>query len=130
MLGRACDPVSSQRTPLDQLPLQPQGHRPGVGRADFRMLAIALIGPPPTIIARDRQGGAKGPVGARGRDLLGRGFANAPDQVGVTRGAEADVVWKERRPHDVIVSMNRVDAEHEGHRRPRSRRSRRPEGAR
>ena len=105
-----------QRLPGAKFALQAEGHRSGVGGGDLRILGVAFVAAAPTHVARHRQGRAEGPVGAGDGHLLGGGLADPPDQVGVARGAQADVVRIEGGADDVVVAVHRVDAEQDGDR--------------
>lgn len=90
-------------------------HRAGVGRYDRGLLRIALVSAAPAIILHDGDGRREAPVDA-GRRRLRRGCrADAADEVGVARGAERDVVRKQRRANDVVGAVHRVGAPDDGH---------------
>ena len=79
-------------------------------RDQLGVLAVALVGAAPALVARDRETGREVPVDAGGRDLA-RGHARRRlDERGIVRGAHADVVREDRRALDGAVAVDGVDA--------------------
>src|SRR5690606_14301739 len=103
MLGRARDAAGLERPARLDRPLQAKGQGTGVAPGDLRVLAEALVAAAPAVVARHREGGAEGPVGAGDGHLKRGRLADASDQVGIARGAEADVVREDGGADDVVV---------------------------
>ena len=100
------DPVVPETLPT--LSLEPVDHRRRVGVDHRRVLRVALVDPPPPVVAGDRDGRRECPV-QPGRGDLGRGHGPDPaDQVRVTGRTEPDVVGEQGRTEHVVVSVDRV----------------------
>ena len=111
VLGGGGDPAGGECPPALEPALQALDHRCRVGGHDLRGLAVALVGAAPAVVAGDGQGRREGPVEAGDRHLLGRGLADAADEVRVAGGTEADIVREDGGADDVVVAVHRVDAE-------------------
>ena len=89
-------------------------HRAGVIGLDLWLLRIALVCPPPAIVADDGERGGKGPVDAGSRSLDRGDVADLAHQVAVAGGAESDIVREERGARDVVVAVDGIGAPDHG----------------
>ena len=111
MLGGCRDMARVDRLSRDQRPLQPEHPRLGIVGDQLRVGRIAFIAPSPTQILRHRERRSEGPLDPAPRDF-GRGNrADALDQLGIARGAEPDIVREQSRAGDIVVTVDRIDAE-------------------
>ncbi len=94
------------------LTLQAAHHRRGIRTHEFGRLRIALVGATPTVVARHGDARGEDPVKARRGSLHRRCRANSAQQLRVVRGAEGDVVRKDRGACDVAVAVHGIDPEH------------------
>ena len=99
--------------------LQPLDHRGGISGDKRWIVGIALIGAAPAHIARNRHGRREHPVHAGGRSLLRGRLADTPEEIGIVRGAQADIMRKYRGAANLPVAMHRVDTEQDRYRRMR-----------
>ena len=77
---------------------------------EFRGLAEAFIGTPPTLIARNRDARRKGPVDSGRANLFRRDARSSLNQWRTARAAEPYVVREDHCPEHVAVTMHRIDA--------------------
>ncbi len=117
MLDRGEDVAVVEERRAALQPLQPLDHRLAQRGDQSRILRVTFIGPTPTRVGRDGDGGGEGPVDPGDRDL-GRGrLANAADQFGIAGRAEPDIVREERRARDIVVTVDRVGRPQHWHHR-------------
>ncbi len=90
--------------------LEPPDQRAAELGDEVRVLAEALVGPPPAHVLRDRHDRPERPADAGGARLQRRGAADLLDEGGVVGRPEADLVREDRRPDDVALAVDRVDA--------------------
>jgi hypothetical protein len=117
MFCRRCNRSPLQQPARTRLALQAQHHRFGVLPYQIRDLRVSFVRTAPPIILRHGEGRTKCPVDA-GRRRFRRGrCADTTDQIRIARGAQSDVVRKDRGPDRVVVTVHGVDAEDHGNRR-------------
>ena len=112
MLGGGNDVSGAETVGFALAPLQTFDKRCAKGGDDGGIFGIAFIGPAPAVVAGDGDGGREIPVDSGHLDLDGGRFADPADEIGVARRAQADVVRKDGRPHDIGVAVHRIGAPH------------------
>ena len=94
--------------------LQPADVGGPQGGGEFRTFTVGLVGAAPALVPRHRDARGEVPVATTGPHLLGGIFAQSPQQVGVARGAEADVVRKDHGAGPLGMPVDGVDPVEDG----------------
>ena len=89
--------------------LEPADRRGAKRLGELGVLAEALVGAAPPLVAGDRDARGEGPADSRAGQLQGRDPAGLLDERRVARRPQADVVREDDRPVHVVVPVNRVD---------------------
>ena len=114
MLGGGDDVAGAEEIGRAGHALQAFDHRPGIGADDLRILAEALVGAAPAIVADDGEGRREIPVDAGHRHLDRGDLADAADQVRIAHRAEPDILREDGRADDIGMAVDGVDAPHDG----------------
>ena len=85
----------------------------------MRIFGEAFVGAAPPLVLRHGDARTEGPIDAGGANFFGGDSADATDEIGVARAAEADVVREDHGAEHVAVAVDRVDAVDDRNAKPR-----------